>query len=69
MKKEDFVVFEAKYLDNYTLYNPIVKYDVLFEQNLTSWNIIDDHWLLNQSGTSLLLEEVSFQDRKIIKRF
>jgi hypothetical protein len=31
MGKHDFVFFEGKYLEDYTLWNPIVKYNVIFE--------------------------------------
>ena len=32
MGKHDFVFFEGEYLKDYTLWNPIVKYNVIFEQ-------------------------------------
>jgi hypothetical protein len=32
MEKHDFVFFEGKYFKDYTLWNPIVKYNVIFEQ-------------------------------------
>jgi hypothetical protein len=32
MEKHDFVFFESEYLKEYTLLNPIVKYNVIFER-------------------------------------
>jgi hypothetical protein len=39
MRKDEFVFFEAKYLEDYTLQNLVFKYNkVIFEQNLISIN-------------------------------
>ena len=32
MGKQDFVFFDGEYLKDYTLWNPIVKYNVIFER-------------------------------------